>query len=202
MEKLYLEVPSIERKNQALEYIKEFYEYNSQINGVGGLDKKIEKGISYEEWVNENLKMSDKNYAYSKGLVPGETFFLIRKEDDKLIGMINLRYELNDYLRNFGGHIGYSIRPTERRKGYNKINLYLCLLEAQKHDLEKVLITCADYNEGSRKSIKALDGEFEKINYDESDEENMELYWINVNKTINKYKDVYEQYIIKSNKTR
>ena len=124
MTKFYLELPSIERKEQAIEYINEFYENNSQIHGTGGLDRQLEKGISYEEWINNSLKMSDKNYANSKGLVPANTFFLIREEDDKLIGMIDLRYELNDHLRNIGGHIGYSIRPTERRKGYNKINLF------------------------------------------------------------------------------
>lgn len=196
MEKFYLEVPTIERKEQAIEYINEFYEYNSQIHGTGSLDRKLEKGISYEEWMANSIKMSDKKYANSKGLVPANTFFLIRKNDDRLIGMIDLRYELNDFLRNIGGHIGYSIRPSERRKGYNKINLYLCLLEAQKHGLEKVLITCADYNDGSRNTIKSFDGEFEKQNFDESDNETMELYWIDVNKVIEKYKDEYAPFIV------
>lgn len=139
--------------------------------------------------------MRNKEYANSKGLVPANTYFLIRESDNKLIGMIDLRYELNDYLRNIGGHIGYSIRPTERRKGYNKINLYLCLKKAQEYGLDKVLITCADFNEGSRNTIKALGGEFEKETYDASDNENMELYWINVDNSIEKYKDIYEQNI-------
>lgn len=192
MEKFYLELPSIERKEQAIEYINEFYENNSQIHGTGGLDIKLEKGISYEEWVDNSLKMSEKLYANEKGLVPANTFFLIREEDDKIVGMIDLRYELNDYLRNIGGHIGYSIRPTERRKGYNKVNLYLCLLEAQKRGLEKVLVTCADYNVGSRNTINAFDGDLEKKMIDESDNETMELYWIDVNKAIDKYNSIYE----------
>ena len=75
MTKFYLELPSIERKEQAIEYINEFYENNSQIHGTGGLDRQLEKGISYEEWINNSLKMSDKNYANSKGLVPANTFF-------------------------------------------------------------------------------------------------------------------------------
>ena len=109
--------------------------------------------------------------------------------------MIDLRLSLNDYLRNFGGNIGYSIRPTERKKGYNKLNLYLILKEAQNHDLQKVLITCADYNEGSRKTILALGGEFEKNTFDEVDNETMNLYWIDVNKSLEKYKDIYIQNI-------
>ena len=195
MEKFYLELPTIERKQEALEYINEFYEYDSQIHGTGSLDRELKKGKTYEEWLNSNLKLHDEKYAVEKGLVPSYTYFLIRKNDNKIIGMIDLRLGLNDYLRNYGGHIGYSIRPTERKKGYNKLNLYLILQVAQNHNLEKVLITCADYNEGSRKTILALGGKFEKNTFDESDNETMNLYWIDVNNSLEKYKDIYTQNI-------
>lgn len=151
--------------------------------------------MTYEEWLNNSLKLQEKEYASAKGLVPAYTYFLIRSNDNKLIGMIDLRLGLNEYLRNFGGHIGYSIRPTERKKGYNKINLYLCLLEAQKYGLDKVLITCATHNEGSRKSILSLGGIFEKKTVDESDNETMELYWVDVNESLEKYKELYDSYI-------
>ena len=64
-------------------------------------------------------------------------------------------------------------------------------------DLDKVLITCADSNEGSRKTILSLDGKYEKNTFNEPDNETMELYWIDVNKSLEKYKDIYEQYISK-----
>ena len=198
MEKFYLELPTMERKNEALEYIEEFYKYDSQIHGTGSLDRELKKGKTYEEWLSNNIKLHDENYALEKGLVPAYTYFLIREDDNKLIGMIDLRLGLNDYLRNFGGHIGYSIRPTERKKGYNKINLYLVLEEARKNNLEKILITCADSNDGSRKTILSLGGKFEKNNFDESDNETMELYWIDVNESLEKNKDIYEPYILKS----
>ena len=198
MEKFYLELPSIKRKDEVLKYIEEFYEYGSQIHGTGSLDRELKKGKSYEEWLDNNIKLHDENYAFEKGLVPAYTYFLIREDDNKLVGMIDLRLGLNEYLRNFGGHIGYSVRPTERKKGYNKINLYLVLQVAQNHSLEKVLITCADSNEGSKKTILSLGGKFEKNNYDESDNETMELYWIDVNESLEKYRDIYEQYISKN----
>ena len=198
MEKLYLELPSIKRKNEALEYIEEFYEYGSQIHGTGSLDRELKKGKSYEEWLDNNIKLHDESYALEKGLVPAYTYYLIREDDNKLVGMIDLRLGLNEYLRSFGGHIGYSVRPTERKKGYNKINLYLILQMAQIHGLKKVLITCADYNEGSKKTILSLGGKFEKTNYDESDNETMELYWIDVIESLEKYRDIYEQYISKN----
>lgn len=195
MEKFYLELPSIEREKDAIEYIEEFYKYDSQIHGTGSLDRELKKGKTYEEWLDNNIKLHEEDYASKKGLVPAYTYFLIREDDNKIVGMIDLRLYLNDYLRNIGGHIGYSIRPTERRKGYNKINLYLILKEAQKNNLEKVLITCADYNDGSRKTILSFDGKFEKTTFDESDNETMELYWIDVNEALNKYYEVYENYI-------
>ena len=195
MEKFYLELPSIEREKDAIEYIEEFYKYDSQIHGTGSLDRELKKGKTYEEWLDNNIKLHEEDYASEKGLVPAYTYFLIRENDNKIVGMIDLRLWLNEYLRNIGGHIGYSIRPTERRKGYNKINLYLILKEAQKNNLEKVLITCADYNDGSRKTILSFDGRFEKTTFDESDNETMELYWIDVNEALNKYYEVYENYI-------
>jgi len=195
MEKFYLELPSIERENDVIEYIEEFYKYDSQIHGTGSLDRELKKGKTYEEWLDNNIKLHDEKYASEKGLVPAFTYFLIREDDNKIVGMIDLRLGLNEYLRNYGGHIGYSIRPTERRKGYNKINLYLILKEAKRNNLDKVLITCADYNDGSRKTILSFDGIFEKNTFDESDNETMELYWIDVNEVLNKYRDIYEKYI-------
>ena len=193
MERFYYEVPSIDRKGDAIEYINEHYEYKSNINGVGGLHRYLD---NYEGWL-EKLE-HDYNMLPTEEKVPARTYFLIRESDNKIIGMTNIRLSLNEALKKFGGHIGYSIRPTERRKGYNKINLYLILQIAKSHGLEKVLITCADYNEGSRKTIISFGGIYEKSNYDESDNENMELYWIDINESLEKYKNTYERYVSKN----
>ena len=96
----------------------------------------------------------------------------------------------------FGGHIGYGIRPTERRKGYNKINLYLGIVEAKKVGLEKVMLDCDVNNIGSDKTLKALGGVLERTEIDPSDGILTNVYWFNVDDTIEKYKDVYEEYII------
>lgn len=58
-----------------------------------------------------------------------------------------------------------------------------------------VLVTCADYNEGSKKTILALDGKFEKNTIDKADNDTMELYWIDVNKSLEKYNYIYKQYV-------
>ena len=75
MEKFYLELPTIGRKNDALEYIEEFYEYGSEIHGKGSLDRILKKGKTYEEWLDNNLKLHYKSYALEKGLVPAYTYF-------------------------------------------------------------------------------------------------------------------------------
>lgn len=194
MERFYLEEPSLERKDEIIEYLDEFVKYNSNINGTGSLDK-IYDGYTFEEALERCLNMKNEEYAKSINRVPGKTFLLIRKNDNKTVGTINIRWNLSEKMLEFGGHIGYGIRPTERRKGYNKIQLYLVLLEAQKLNLDKVMIDCSVDNLGSDKTIKALGGILERCELDESDNTMTNVYWINVDESIKKYKDEYDSFI-------
>lgn len=196
MDKLFFEKPSLERKDEIIEFLDEFIKYNSNINGSGSLDR-IYDGSTFEEALDRCYKMEDEEYAKSINKCPGKTFLLIREEDNRIVGTINIRWNLTDALKKFGGNIGYGIRPTERRKGYNKINLYLGLIEAQKIGLDKVMLDCAVENLGSDKTIRALGGILERCEIDPSDNELTNVYWINVDESIEKYKDVYGQNISK-----
>ncbi len=198
MEKFYFEIPSLERKNEIIEYLDEFVKYGSDINGSGSLDK-IYYGYTFEEALDRCLKMEDEEYAKSVGRCQSRTFLLIRENDNKIVGTINVRWNLNEAMLRFGGHIGYGIRPTERRKGYNKINLYLGMLEAKKVGLEKVMLDCDVNNLGSDKTLKALGGKLERTEVDPSDGILTNVYWFNVDETIEKYKNVYEPYIANNN---
>jgi len=198
VEKFYFEIPSLERKNEIIEYLDEFVKYGSDINGSGSLDK-IYDGYTFEEALDRCLKMEDEEYAKSVGRCQGRTFLLIRENDNKIVGTINVRWNLNEAMLRFGGHIGYGIRPTERRKGYNKINLYLGMLEAKKVGLEKVMLDCDVNNLGSDKTLKALGGKLERTEVDPSDGMLTNVYWFNVDETIEKYKNVYEPYIANNN---
>lgn len=190
MEKLYLVKPSLEYEKQAIEYIREFYEYNSEINGSGGLDRYID---DYNEWLKKIEE--DKQRIPNEEKVPAETYFLVRYNDNKVIGMINIRLVLNKKLRELGGNIGYSIRPTERRKGYNKINLYLGLLCCKRHGINEVLLDCDKDNLGSSKTMVALGGVLVKEHYNVNCNCIVEDYIIDVNKSIEKYKDTYDLYV-------
>ena len=193
MERFFLERPSIERKEEIIEYINEFVQYNSDINGAGSLDKILE-GYTFEEALERCLNMEIKGFS---DRCQSKTFLLIRENDNKIVGTINVRWNLNEEMLKFGGHIGYGIRPTERRKGYNKINLYLGMIEAQKIGLEKVMLGCDVENIASNKSIEALGGELERTEVDPYDGILTNIYWLNVNDTIYHYKKTYEKKGIK-----
>ena len=189
MERFFLERPSIERKEEIIEYINEFVQYTSDINGAGSLDKILE-GYTFEEALERCLNMEIKGFS---DRCQSKTFLLIRENDNKIVGTINVRWNLNEEMLKFGGHIGYGIRPTERRKGYNKINLYLGMIEAQKIGLEKVMLGCDVENIASNKSIEALGGELERTEVDPYDGILTNIYWLNVNDTIYHYKKTYEK---------
>lgn len=195
IEKFYLENPSMERKNDVIEYMNEHVKYNSAINGTGSFDHVLE-GETYEECMYRYYKIQDNEYAKSIDRCPGKTYFLIRKNDNKLIGMINIRHHLSPKMLVHGGHIGYGIRPTERRKGYNKINLYLGLIKAlEEFNLDKVMLDCDVKNLGSDKTIQALGGVLERTDIDDYDGALTNVYWINTKDSIRKYKDVYQKYM-------
>ena len=195
MERFLLERPSIERKKEIIEFINEFVEYNSDINGAGSLDKILE-GYTFEEALERCLNMEIKGFSER---CQSKTFLLIRENDNKIVGSINVRWNLNEEMLKFGGHIGYGIRPTERRKGYNKINLYLGMIEAKKLGLEKVMLDCDVDNIASDKTLKALGGNLERTEVDPYDGILTNVYWFNVDETICNYKDKYEQYIYTNN---
>lgn len=111
-----------------------------------------------------------------EGFVPSTTYCLIN-DDEKIVGLVNLRHYLNDYLKTMGGHIGYGVRPDERRKGYATKMLELTLLEAKKMGIEKAMVTCYTENIGSNKTILNNGGELYETSLIEGRMTNK--YWIN-----------------------
>ena len=103
---------------------------------------------------------------------------LIRKADDRVLGFLQVRHEFNEYLSTFGGHIGYSVRPSERRRGYAKEMLRMALPYCREIGLDKVLITCMDGNIGSEKTILANGGVYESTVYEPNDRVDLKRFWI------------------------
>jgi len=167
--------PSKEYEKGAFEYIQEFIENNSEINGTGGLDRYY----NYDEWLLK-VKRSVDSHNIPEGKVPANTYFFVRTTDNKIVGMINIRHKLNEFLFNEGGHIGYSIRPTERKKGYATLMLKLGLQKCKELNLDKILITCDKTNIASAKVIQNNNGILENEVFSETFSEIIQRYWINL----------------------
>ena len=111
-------------------------------------------------------------------LVPATQLMLIRKADDRVLGFLQVRHEFNEYLSKFGGHIGYSVRPSERRRGYAKEMLRMALPYCREIGLDQVLITCMDGNVGSEKTILANGGVYESTVHEPLDRVDLKRFWI------------------------
>lgn len=136
MERLRHVVPSMEYMEKGIDYIQEHINVGSHINGSGGLDRYLD---NYQGWLDKLEQ--DRMCIPNEQRVPAEIYYLVN-EQDRIIGMINIRLCLNERLMKCGGHIGYGIRPSERNKGYNKINLYLALLRCQSLGIKEVILDC------------------------------------------------------------
>jgi predicted acetyltransferase len=139
--------------------------------------------------------MEEKDYALQQKRCPGRTFLLIRENDDRLIGTINVRRDLNEAMLRFGGHIGYGIRPSERGKGYARVMLYMGLREALGLGLSSVMIGCSASNIPSDRTIRALGGVLERSGTDPEDGEVSNVYWIDTEKALHDHRDTYEPFI-------
>ena len=187
MDKLFLEVPTIERKQDAIDYLEENIKCNSDLNGTGSMEIILDE-MTYEEWLVELEKSEDLEYANKINRCPSKTFFVVRENDKRVVGMVNVRFNISkEKLSTWASHIGYGIRPSERRKGYAKIALYLALIEEQKLNEENVKLVCTTDNIGSNKTILSLGGKLEKTLLDSYDNMMTNYYWINVNDALEKY---------------
>ncbi len=172
-EKLLLLRPTAKYIPQYEAYRREFLDFGGSMDGAGGL-RRLESGRA---WLDEVERFS-RPETVPEGKVVSTQFILVREADDRLLGMLQLRHDLNDYLRRVAGHIGYSVRPSERRRGYAKRMLAMALDEARKLGLERVMISCSVENEASRRTILSNGGVFESTVLDETDGELLERYWI------------------------
>ena len=127
------------------------------------------------EYYLENLEIREAK----DGLVPDSVFFLLDLERNILLGAVNIRHYLNDYLLQHGGHIGDGIRPSERGKGYATEMIRLALIECKRLGIDKVLMVCDKFNVASAKTIIKNGGILENEFADE-DGEIIQRYWINL----------------------
>ena len=165
--------PDVSLIEQIAGYRAAFLASGESMDGTGPL-RRMEDPL---EWLAFN-RLAEQPETKPDNWVPSEQFAFLRESDRKIVGMIQFRHEFNDFLREFGGNIGYSVHPDERRKGYAKRMLTECLKVCKAFGLERVLITCLVENEASRRTILSCGGVYERTTYCERDNVNLERYWI------------------------
>jgi len=174
MNEIELILPAPHHKAAAENFKNEFFEMREYfINGSAMLDQ-----MEYEQWLTLNTNNRHEN-TVSSGWIVATTFFAVRKHDHKIIGMIDIRHNLgNDFLMQYGGHIGYSVCPNERKKGYATEMLRLGLEYAKLLNIDKVMLACYSDNIPSIRTIEKHSGELtETKRY--PDGKPLGIYWIN-----------------------
>ena len=147
MNRLYLKFPTFKDKDDILKFKEEFISSGQKMAGVSGLDK-----LEFEEWFEKIINERNKETC-GEGRVPATLFLTIRKEDEKIVGIVQVRHELSEYLLNYGGHIGDCVRPSEQGNGYATEQIALALNFCRKLNIKKVLITCKQDNIASARTI-------------------------------------------------
>ena len=171
-QKIHLREPDERDREQVMAYRKEFLAIGSRMDGTSALDQYDD----FDAWL-ANVRNHEHPETVPTGHVTG-TEYLALDEHEHLVGMTNLRHYLNDYLLTYGGHIGYSVRPSERKNGYATQMLRLTLGKAKERGIEKVRICCDHYNIASAKAIRANGGVLEDEAYDSLDGLLTQRYWI------------------------
>lgn len=154
-----------------------FFAYYNEWGGEGpGFNPAAMKlkGRSHKQWLKDTIAMRTNP---PEGLVPSTAYFFADRAG-RVLGAIDFRHELNDYLLHYAGHIGYGIRPSCRGKGLAPYMLALCLEKAREQGLARVLVTCDDENQASASTIEDCGGELE--NRVEEEGRLTRRYWIDL----------------------
>lgn len=170
-----LVVPTMEYERELQAFRQEFIEIGGDMDGCLSL-RRMENIADWIKQVEDCSKIETCPSAW----VPQTQFIYVRKEDKKIIGVIQIRHYFNEFLEKYAGHIGYSVCHSERLKGYATQMLHDTLPHCKKLGIQNVLICCLKDNEGSRKTILNNGGIYESTVHEPHDNVDLERYWISL----------------------
>jgi predicted acetyltransferase len=148
----------------------------NEMHAIGEWDiKPDDLAARFDDILREQAAAKDPAAAPA-GVLPHQDFWLL--DDDVWIGLLTLRTQIDEQLLRSGGHIGYVIRPSRRRRGYGTILLRLGLEQARARGMHRALLTCAETNIGSRKVIEANGGRMEDVIAVEEKSARVCRFWI------------------------
>jgi len=185
MDEIELQLPTLQHKIAAENFKSDFLEMQEPVIYGSALFDKME----YEQWLTLNTNNRQES-TVSFDWVTATTFFAVRKRDLKIVGVIDIRHNLeNEFLTQYGGHVGYSVRPSERKKGYATEILKMGIEYAKTLNIENLMIACFSDNIPSIKTIIKCGGVLSEtklytngqlVNIPNSEEKLVNIYWINL----------------------
>ncbi len=163
--------PTEELRDVYMDFLADFDRAGeTQIDGAGGdAENNFAAFVQQQKDYAKGINLPD-------GWVPASTFWVVRKNE--ILGVCNIRHRLIEKLRDFGGHIGYSIRPSQRNKGYGTLMLKLALEKAREVGIDGVLITCDKDNIASQRVILKNGGVLDSESYSDQAGRITQRYWI------------------------
>ena len=163
-----------------MEYDKQIQAFREEFLNSGDMDgsSHLRHFLKTDEWIRHTEEY--KNSDSPNGFVRTTQYIFVRENDKKVVGVLQIRHRLNDVLEKFGGYIGYSIAPSERKKGYGTLMLKTALSKCKMLGIKKLLVTCIEGNEGSKRVILNNGGKYESTVYWEERKCNIERYWIDL----------------------
>lgn len=170
---VYLTRPTTELESEYLSFYREWKESGEEM-----VPWVISKDPTNFQEMIQSLFDSENGENLPEGWVPDSTFWLVN-ENKNVIGAVNIRHQLTESLFNCGGHIGYGIRPSERKKGYATKLLSLSLEKAKELGIQKVLVVCDESNTGSEKTI-LNNGGIRDADFIEEDGNVVRRFWIDL----------------------
>lgn len=117
--------------------------------------------LTLDALIEKSTLLADTTAEPPADVVHNDLYWIV--DDGEVVGFLSFRHDLNDYLREVGGHIGYSVRESRRRQGFASAALRLGLERAREIGLERVLITCDDDNVGSYRTIEGAGGVLQDV---------------------------------------
>jgi predicted acetyltransferase len=169
-------VHALRLQRPALELVPSYLEFIEEMRAAGDTiwsSRVPADGESHEAFVATLLR---KELAAEPPAVTETVHWAL--VDERVVGVIALRHELTEKLAQFGGHVGYEVRPSVRRRGVATAMLRLLLATERARSMRRILVTCAPSNAGSRRAIEASGGVLEGIVFVEAVSRETCHYWI------------------------
>lgn len=152
--------PTLDDKQAVLAFKNAYLAHYDEIGIHGGAELACFDEANFDKWLDYvNAPVGTNLFGYDK--VADDTFIIY--QNNTVVGIVNIRYELNEFLLKIGGHIGYSTHPAFQGQGIAKNALAFGLSVLKDKQIDKALITCDDKNIGSSKVIESNGGILENV---------------------------------------